>query len=304
MPEFVPPTYPARTDGASLESAAPMHGRVCAITGANRGIGRAAAFDLARMGATVLLLCRDASAGLLARDGLRASSGNPRIELITVDLASMRSIRTAAQEIRDRVPALHVLVNNAGINLPRRATSEEGFEMTLAVNHLGPFLLTTLLLPLLQSSAPSRIVTVTSEFERFGRIDFSDLQSERWYNGLRAYVRSKLANVLFAYALASSLEGTTVVSNCVYPGLVATDLMRHRAWWRATWLRPLWNAVFLSPEQGAGPLVFGGAAPKAGSVSGRCFGLGGRELRTSRRSYDQGVQQRLWRVSAELTGAA
>ena len=275
-----------------------MRGRVCLVTGANRGIGKATALGLARLGATVVLLCRDTARGARALDEVRRESGNDAVALVAIDLGSFRSIRAAADEIRSRYSAVHVLVNNAGVNLARRAVSEDGFEMTLAVNHLGPFLFTGLLLPLLRAGAPSRIVNVTSKFERLGRIDFDDLQTTRRYSAVRAYNRSKLANVLFTYELAERLQGTGITVNCVHPGLVATDLMRD--WPR--WMRSLWEPFLLTPERGARAVVYLASSPAVSGVTGRFFVGEGRPGRSSRRSHDVEARKRLWRVSEELTG--
>ena len=291
--------------------AASLAGRVCVVPGANRGIGKATALGLARRGAPVVLLARDARRGAEARDEVRRASGGGDVSLVTADLASLASVRAAAAELAARHDALHVLVNNAGVNLARRVVTADGLEATLAVNHLAPFLLTTLLLPQLRRGAAergdARVVTVSSEFERFGRIDFDDLQGERRYVGLLAYTQSKLANVLFTYALATRLEGSGVVAHCAYPGLVATDLLRDRWLFRAPALRALWSRVLLTPEEGARASLHAATAPELGGVngaSGRCVDRRGRLVRTSRRSYDVEARERLWRVSEELTGLA
>jgi len=285
-----------------------MRGRVCVVTGANRGIGMATALGLARRGATVVMLARDAQRGAAACEAVRRAGESDDVSLVVADLASMGSVRAAAADIAGRHPAVHTLVNNAGVNLARRTLTADGLETTLTVNHLAPFLLTNLLLPALRRGASSgrstRVVTVTSEFERFGRIAFDDLQGARRYWGTLAYTQSKLANVLFTYELARRLDGTGVTANCVYPGLVATDLLRDRPWWSPRWLRPLWTALFLSPEEGAHASVHAASAPELDGVTGRCFDRRGRTVRTSRRSYDAAARERLWRVSAELTGLA
>ena len=278
-----------------------MRGRVCLVTGATRGIGKETALGLARLGASVIVLARDARAGALAVDDLRRAGGGADAALVVADLASLSSIRAAAEEITARWPTLDVLVNNAGVSRSRRAVSTEGYEMTFAVNHLAPFALTLLLLPLLRAAAQGRVITVSSVFERWGRMDFDDLHATRGYNGTRAYTQSKLANVLFTYALADRLAGTNVTANCVYPGLVATDLMRDRAWWRAPLLRPLWRRLFRTPARGAQSSIVAASSPALAAVSGRCVS-GTRCVRTSRRSTDRAVRERLWRVSAELTG--
>ncbi|MDQ3811383.1 MAG: SDR family oxidoreductase [Chloroflexota bacterium] len=275
-----------------------MRGRVCLVTGATRGIGKATALGLARLGASVVLLARNAERGTRACDDVRRASGNANVSLVVADLASFASIRAAAANIAERYPAVHVLVNNAGVNLARRTVSADGFEMTFAINHLAPFLLTNLLLPVLRAGVPSRIVNVTSKFERFGRIRFNDLQATRRYGAFRAYTQSKLANVLFTYELAKRLEGTGITANCLHPGLVATDLMRDYP----AWMRSLWERFLLTPEQGARTAVYLASAPAVSGVTGRYFEREGREARTSRRSYDVATRERLWCVSAALTG--
>jgi NAD(P)-dependent dehydrogenase (short-subunit alcohol dehydrogenase family) len=286
----------------TMYSGVAMRGRVCLVTGANRGLGKATALGLARQGATVVMLGRDADRVALASDDVRRESGNPDVSYLVVDLASLASVRAAADELARRFSAIHVLVNNAGVNLARRAVTADGFEMTLAVNHLGPFLLTNLLLPLLSAGAPSRVVNVTSWFERFGRIDFDDLHAERKrYGALAAYYQSKLANALFTYELAERLAGTGVTVNCVDPGLVATDLLRDRAWWNPRWLRPLWRRFLLSPDRGARAAIYAASAPELTSVTGRCFRAHRRATRTSDRSRDATLRKRLWDESARLS---
>ena len=283
-----------------------LRGRVCVVTGANRGLGLATSAALAQLGATVVMLARDARLGAAARDAVERGSGNPRVSLVAADLASFSAVRAAAAEIAARHEAVHVLVHNAGVNLPRRQLSADGVELTLAVNHLAPFLLTHELLPLLRRGAAAgegaRVVTVTSAFERLGRIAFGNLQGERRYVGLLAYTQSKLANALFTYELAERLAGSGVTANCVDPGLVATDLMRERLLFRPRPLRALWERVLLTPEQGARAPVYAASAPELAGVTGQCFDWRRRRVRTSRRSRDAVSRERLWRVSEELTG--
>ena len=280
-----------------------MRGRVCIVTGAARGIGRATAAELAQRGATVVMLCRDAESGRRAVADVQRRAPNGEVALVACDLASGDAIRAAAVEIAGRWPRVHVLINNAGVSIARRQVSADGVEKTFAVNHLAPFLLTHLLLPQLRAAAPSRIVNVTSELERWGRIDFDDLQGERRYNGTRAYLQSKLANVLFTYALAERLDGTGVAVSCVYPGLAATDLLRDRWWWRARWLARLWQRVFLTPEEAGATVAHAAAGSDRAHGSGMCVTRGGACVRTSRRSYDTALGRRLWEVSAALTRA-
>ena len=247
----------------------------------------------------MVLLCRDADRCERARDEVRRASDADDVSAIPVDLASIPSVRAAAAEVAHRHAAVHVLVNNAGVNLTRHAVSAAGVEMTFATNHLGPFLLTNLLLPLLRRGAPSRVVTVTSTFERLGRLDLRDADELRRGSGLFAYARSKLANVLFTYELAERLAETGVTANCVHPGLVATDLMRD--WPRA--LRRLWEPFLLTPKQGAAPVVWAATAPELEGTTGRYFARM-RETRSSGRSRDPELRKRLWRASEELVGLA
>jgi NAD(P)-dependent dehydrogenase (short-subunit alcohol dehydrogenase family) len=276
-----------------------VQGKVCLVTGASSGIGRETALGLAKLGATVILLCRDVARGEAARDDIRMRSGNADVALLCVDLASQRSIRAGAVECMAKWPILHVLVNNAGISSARRIVSEDGYELTLAVNHLGPFLLTNLLLPALRAGAPSRVVNVTSRLERMGRIDFEDLQSARHYNGLRAYARSKLANVLFTYELAERLRGAGITANCVHPGGVATNIVRDRA----VWIRWLWAKLFAPPAIGARTPIFLASSPEVEGVTGQYFEPPNRAAVSSPRSHDVALRRRLWDVSVALTGA-
>lgn len=258
---------------------------VCAVTGASRGIGRATAEELTRRGATVVTLGRDAARNTIA-----------------CDFSSLASIRAAAAEIGKRWPRIQLLVNNAGVQHLRRTLSADGIEDTLAVNHLAPFLLSRLLFPSLAAGAPARVVTVSSSLARWGRIDFEDLQSARRYVGTRAYLQSKLANIMFTASLAERWSGTGVAAVCVYPGLVATDLMRERWWWRAQWLRPLWRAIFLTPNDAAKAVVGAATAPPPPPGDPVCYTLGGRYLPAPPAARDAAARRRLWEASARLVG--
>jgi NAD(P)-dependent dehydrogenase (short-subunit alcohol dehydrogenase family) len=256
---------------------------VCVVTGASRGIGQSTAEALSLGGATVVAVGRDA----------RRSS-------VVCDLSSPSSIRTAAAEISARFPRIQLLVNNAGVQHLHRRVTADGIEATLAVNHLAPFLLTRLLLPSLRAAAPSRVITVSSSLARWGRIDFADLQGSRRYNGTRAYLQSKLANIMFTVSLAERLEGSGVSATCVYPGLVVTDLLRERWWWRARWLRPLWRAIFLSPNE-AGRVVVA-AAEREPPPASCCLTAGGRAVPIPARARDAAARRRLWKATVDLVG--
>src|SRR5512132_3239195 len=193
---------------------------VCLVTGATSGIGRATAQALAGTGRSVVILGRNPTALQAVSAQIRTSTGNHAVEVLHADLASLASIRTAADRFLADHDHLDVLINNAGVSLNHRSVTADGFETTLAVNHLAPFLLTNLLLELLKQSAPSRVVNVTSTAFRRGQIDFDDLQAEQRFSGIGAYNNSKLAIVLFTYELARRLEGSGVTVNCVHPGVV------------------------------------------------------------------------------------
>lgn len=255
---------------------------VCVVTGASRGIGRATAEELDRRGGTAVSLGRD-----------------PACSTIACDLASFSSIRTAAAQVLERWPRIDLLVNNAGVQHLRRTVTVDGVEETLAVNHLAPFLLTRLLMPALRAANGGRILTVSSELARWGRVDFDDLQQTRRYNGTRAYLQSKLANIMFTLSLEKRLRGSTVSAACVYPGLVLTDLMRERWWWRSRWLRPLWRAIFSTPNDAARTVVEAASRP---ITNGCCFGAGGRTVAAPQSALDPAAQQHLWDETVRLVG--
>ena len=257
---------------------------VCVVTGASRGIGHATAAELRRRGATVVTVGRDPGS------------------TFRCDLSSLSSIREAVVRIRDRYARIQLLINNAGVQHLRRTLSVDRFEDTLAVNHLAPFLLTHLLLPSLRAASTARVVTVSSSLARWGRLDFDDLQSERRYNGTRAYLQSKLANIMFTASLAERLEGTGVSAVCVYPGLVLTDLMRERWWWRARWLRPLWRALFLSPNDAAQRVIAAATAAIPSPGAPFCFTSAGGSVTAPVPARDARARQRLWTLSARLVG--
>jgi NAD(P)-dependent dehydrogenase (short-subunit alcohol dehydrogenase family) len=281
---------------------ADMTGRVCVVTGANRGIGRATAERLAELGATLVLVCRRLEEGEgVAREIASAHGGRPAL-VVPADLSSQRSIRDAAELIRAAHGLLHVLVNNAGVIPRQRETTVDGLEMQFAVNHLAYFLLTNLLLDRLVDGAPSRVVNVSSGAHQGGRLDFSDLQSERRYDPVRVYGRTKLANVLFTYELARRLGATGVTANCLHPGVVATKLM-------ADYMNvPLVGGAIArtfggSVDKGAETSVYLAASREVEGVTGRYFAEQ-RETRSSPASYDVTLQQRLWEESARLTALA
>src|SRR6266571_796457 len=198
-----------------------MQGKICMVTGANSGIGKATALALAQMGATVVMVCRDRARGEEARSEITTKSRKNAVDLLQADLSSQQSIRQLVEHFKHRYTQLHVLINNAGAAFTGRRETVDGLEMTFAVNYLAPFLLTNLLLDVLKASAPARIVNVSSNSHEAGYIQMDDLQAEH-YRSMRVYGQAKLAVVLFTYELARRLQGTGVTDNCLHPGFVAT----------------------------------------------------------------------------------
>ena len=277
-----------------------MQGKVCIVTGASSGIGRVAALRLAERGATVVLVCRNEERGAPVLEEIERRGGGGTATLLTADLSSQRQVREVAAAFLARFDRVDVLINNAGIaGWGTRLATEDGLESTFAVNHLAPFLLTSLLLDRLKASAPARVITVSSAAHRNYVLKFDDLQGERRYSGFGAYCRSKLANILFTHELARRLEGTGVTANCLHPGVVATGIFRNLPrWMRAVLVSPL----VLSPEKGVDTLLYLATAPEVAEVSGRYF-VRRKPVRLSRVSRDPAVARRLWEASEALTAA-
>jgi len=276
-----------------------MNGKVCLITGANSGIGKEAALGLAQLGATVVIAARDRKKGEATVSEIRQATGHQNVNLIVADLSSMMSVRDLASTFLGGYPRLHVLINNAGTYLPKRITTADGYEAVFATNHLGHFLLTSLLLDLLKSSAPSRIINVTSDAHRGAEIDFEDLMQEKKYSAFKAYHQSKLANVLFTYQLSKLLEGTGVTVNCLHPGVVRTGFGKDMGGLFSISVK-LAGPFMMRPAKAAQALVYMTSAPELEKVSGKHFAKG-REKESSRESHDMNAAERLWQVSEELT---
>ncbi len=277
-----------------------VRGKTCMITGASSGLGRATAFELARFGARLILVCRDRGRGEAAATEIRRQSGNDAIRLMLADLSSQRSIRRFAADFLSTAEPLHVLINNAGVVNLKRTPTIDGIETVFAVNHLAYFLLTHLLLDRLAASAPARIVNVASDAHKFGKLDFNNLQGERRYRVMRIYGQSKLANILFTYELARRLAGTRVTANCLHPGAVATGLGKNNGTW-ANVIIALLGPFFRTPAAGAATSVYLASSAEVEGVSGKYF-RNCRETRSSRASYDETAARRLWEISAQMTG--
>jgi NAD(P)-dependent dehydrogenase (short-subunit alcohol dehydrogenase family) len=282
-----------------------MKGKVCLITGATSGIGFATARRLVAEGATVVIAGRTPARCEAAVGRLRALTKNRDVAWVAADLASPEQVRRMAAEFRRRYDRLDVLINNAGLIAPRRTVTAEGVELTLAVNHLAPFLLTTLLSDLVIASAPARVVNVSSVAHERARLDLSDLQMARGYLPFRAYARSKLANLLFTYELARRLDGTGVTANAVDPGLVRTGLGRGNGplrdlAWGVTHLRH--REISLTPEQGADTIFFLASSPAVEGVTGKYFSQR-TPVDSSEASRDITAGRSLWTLSERWAGS-
>ncbi|XP_056415415.1 retinol dehydrogenase 14 [Hyla sarda] len=292
------------SSGARATASALMRGKTVIITGANCGIGRATAAELLRLEARVILACRDLERAEEAARELREETGDSgEVVVKQLDLSSLKSVRRFCQEVVREEPKVDVLINNAGVFQCPYMKTEDGFEMQFGVNHLGHFLLTHLLLGLLKSSAPSRIVVVSSKLYKYGEINFDDLNSEKSYGRSAAYSRSKLANILFTRELARRLEGTGVTINVLHPGIVRTNLGRHIN--IPVLVKPLFNVVswafFKSPAEGAQTSVFLASSPEVEGVSGKYFG-DCKEEDLLPKAMDDLVARKLWDISEVMVG--
>jgi len=277
---------------------ADMTGQLVILTGASSGIGAAAAVELARLGAEVVPVGRDLRRLEKVAQRIEAVGTGTPARPLQADFASLADVWRLAADLTERYERIDVLINNAGIVMGRRESSEDGYEMTFAVNHLAPFLLTRLLLDRLRQSALARIVTTSSDAHTSGLIDFDDLQLERSWSSWRAYSNSKLANILFTRALASRLPRDEVVVNCLHPGVVRSRLGRHSR----TPVRVGWSVArlfFTSPRRGASTIVYLASSPAGGEVSGGYF-VKSRAAPLRGQATDDLAADWLWETSEKL----
>jgi NAD(P)-dependent dehydrogenase (short-subunit alcohol dehydrogenase family) len=279
-----------------------MTGKTVVVTGATSGIGVETAVALAGAGARVVITGRDRARGEAAVEDIKRRSGSQMVALVVFDLGDLSSVRAGAGEILARCPRIDVLVNNAGIVLSDRRVTPDGLEATFAVNHLGPFLLTELLLDRIKASAPARIVNVASTAHKGARrgLDFDDLQSERAYRALQVYSKSKLANIQFTTELARRLAGTGVTANSLHPGTVATGYGRDgdTKGVFAFGLKVI-KPFILSPERGARTSVFLASSSEVAGVTGAYF-VRCKQATPTRVARSTEAAARLWEVSEKL----
>ncbi|NXJ59981.1 RDH12 dehydrogenase, partial [Rostratula benghalensis] len=298
--------------GGQCKSTVRLEGKVAIITGANTGIGKETARDLARRGKSlaVIVACRDVEKAEAAASEIRAETGNQQVIVKKLDLADTKSIREFAEKFLAEEKELHILINNAGVMLCPYSKTADGFEMHLGVNHLGHFLLTFLLLECLKQSAPARIVNVSSLAHHVGRIRFHDLHGEKSYSRGLAYCHSKLANVLFTRELARRLQGncpgllsfaigTKVTANSLHPGSVHSELVRHS--FLMTWLWKIFSFFLKTPQEGAQTSIYCAVAEELDSVTGQYFS-DCQPAYVSPWGRDDETAKKLWSVSCELLG--
>jgi NAD(P)-dependent dehydrogenase (short-subunit alcohol dehydrogenase family) len=274
-----------------------LNGKVCMITGANSGIGKATAIGLAKLGARLILVCRDQNRAEEAITEIKEKTGNNSIDLILADLSSQKEIHNLVKEFKNRYDKLHVLINNAGVNLYKHTLTEDGIETTFAVNYLAHFMLCNLLYNTLKNSAPARIVNVTSSVQAKS-IDFDDLNGHNHYRQLKAYAQSKLAVVLFTYEFARKIKGSGVSVNCIHPGFVKTNMVRkYRPF--VKYFYHLVGLFLLTPKRGAKTSIYVASSPEIDGVSGKYFKRR-KEAKSVKISYDMNVAKQLWDASVKL----
>lgn len=271
----------------------PMQNRICLLTGASAGIGKATALGLAQQGATVVMVARSAERGQAALAEIQQATGNTKLHLLIADLASQAEIRRLAEDFQAQFSELHVLINNAGVISATRQVTVDGYELQFAVNHLAYFLLTHLLLDTLKASAPSRIINVSSQVHSWATLNFEDLQSEQNYEPRKVYGMTKLANVYFTVALAQRLVGTGVTVNCLHPGVIQTQLMRDYGS----------GMSGDTPEAGARTSIYLATSPAVGGITGGYF-VNQRQAEAAEKSQNSAIAERLWAVSTQMTGLA
>ena len=280
-----------------------MSGKICLVTGATNGIGKAAAQALAQIGATVVIVGRSAAKTVQVVEEIRAASGNKNVDSLLADLSSQQEVRRLADEFKSKYPHLHVLLNNAGGTFTTRQLSVDGIEMTFAFNHLAYFLLTNLLLDTIKASTPARIINVSSDVHSSGKIDFDNLQGERSYSSFGPYGNSKLANILFTTELARRLEGTGVTGNALHPGLTSTGFGKNNPGFLMKIMGVLVPLIARSPEKGAATSIYLASSPEVQSITGKYF-VDCKVTQPAPQATDMAVARKLWDVSAEMVHLA
>jgi len=271
------------------------------VTGATAGIGAVTAHELARMEATVVGVSRNPDKCAAVGERVKTETGNLEVEFLNADLSSQAQVRRLADEFKSKYSRLDVLVNNAGAYYFTRQECVDGIELTFALNHLGYFLLTNLLLDMIKASAPARIVNVSSDAHQSARMDFANLKGGGFYNSWAAYGQSKLANLLFTYELARRLDGTGVTANALHPGFVASSFAHNNGWLVAWGAKLAQKLAGRTPQEGAQTVIYLATSPEVEGVTGKYF-VDEKAVASSPASYDETIAKRLWEVSEQMTG--
>lgn len=277
-----------------------MRGKVCIVTGSNSGIGKVTARVLAMRGATVVMICRNPDKANPVLEEIKTGSGNDKVELLLADLSKMGDIRSVAEEFKKKYDRLDVLINNAGVIVSKRTLTEDGYETTFAVSHLAPFLLTHELLDILKASAPSRVINVSSEGHRLGTINFNNLQGEKFYNFMLAYGSAKLAEIMFTYEMAGRIDGSGVDVNALHPGGIASNFGIKSGGLVGLSMK-LSRPFLISSEKGARTSLYLATSPEVEGTSGKYFNKS-RAVKSSKKSYNKKTSEKLWDITAGLTG--
>ena len=271
-----------------------MKGKICLITGGNSGIGKATAMELAKKGATVVLLCRNEERGQKARQEIIENTGNSHVDLLLADLSSQRSVKQAAEEFKKKYTKLDVLINNASVFLSKRSETEDGIETTFATNYLSHFILTHLLLDSLEASGEGRIINVASKHNGI-KMNFDDLMTKQNYAFFRAVGPTKLGLILFTNELSKRLAGKPITVNSLHPGIIRSNLMHDMPWF----LRTLFKTLSARVEKGAVTPVYLASSPAVEGVSGKFF-VNCKEAETTDAAKDQESARKLWDISMSL----
>ncbi|QHT67918.1 SDR family oxidoreductase [Rhodocytophaga rosea] len=276
-----------------------MTGRICMITGANSGIGKVTALELAKQGMEIIMVCRDNKRGEEARKEIIAQSNNQKVHLYQCDLGIQADIVKLVQKIQQDFTSLDILINNAGLVLTERQTTQDGYEATFAINHLGPFLLTNLLLELLKKGKEPRIITVSSEAHRLARLNFNNLASPANYGAWVAYGNSKLANILFTKYLAELVSPFGITANCLHPGVVATRFGKGNSGWIGTFFS-IFSPFLITAQKGAETTVYLATSPEVKQITGEYFNK--KKPKTpSKEALSRYNAEKLWELSINLT---
>ena len=275
-------------------------GDIVLITGGNSGMGKATSIELAKQGAHVVILCRSKERGEAALQEIRAESNNQLVDLMLCDLGSKSSIREFVKNFKEKYNRLDILINNAGVILPGRHLTTDGYELQFGVNHLGHFLLTNLLLETMKNNTDARIINVSSGAHKAGKMYFHDINLEKNYSIIRAYSRSKLANVLFTNELSRRLKCSGITVNCLHPGAVATSMGINRKTGFGTFITSLLKPFFLTAVKGADTAIFLATAPEVKGMTGKYF-YKRKAISSSKTSYDEALAKKLWDISVEMT---